>query len=95
MLSGHHVIYNVHALNRVLKRVDMPDAALGVAEDERHSSVEGVVFYPKQTFKIVQPELATKSFEYSQIDGFADPLSQDDFPKSFDIGAAIPEIGGY
>lgn len=94
MNPGHHVLYNIHALNHILKRVDEPDAALGVAENERHTSVDGVVYYPKTNTKIVQPELAHKSFEYAQIDGFADPITDKDFPKEFSLGDPIGNLNG-
>lgn len=95
MLDGWNKTYNIHALNHLSKPVEIPDAALGVSDAEKHDPVEGVVKYPTGLQKqVIQPELATKSYEFSQIDGFADPINEKDFPSSHFMGDAIGSLEG-
>lgn len=94
MLDGFHKVYNVHALKKLLKRVDIPDASLGVAEGESLSPVIDAVKYPYIEKPVMQPELATQSYELTQIDGFADPLSEKDFANESYFGEAIVSNGG-
>lgn len=94
MLTGHHRIYNVHALQRLMKPVDQPVAQLGVGDGETLAPVKGLVRYPTVIKPVLEPEVATSSYEYTQIDGFADPIKETHFPKTQSIGQAI-EGWGY
>lgn len=94
MLEGFHKSYNMHALRHILKPVHVPDVQLAVGEGETHAPIAKNVKYPYIPKGVQEPELATQSYEYTQIDGFADPLKEDDFPKSGVFGQSIG-IGGY
>ena len=94
MLDGFHKNYNVHALNRILKPVYVPDAQLAIGEAETLAPVAKKVHYPYIPKTVVEPELATQSYEYTQIDGFAEAIKEDDFPKNGIFGDAIGAIGG-
>lgn len=94
MLDGFHKVYNVFALNHIVKRVETPNVQLGVGEGERLSPVNGAVRYPTKQKEVVQPELAHQSYELTQMDGFSDPLVEKDFPKDSFMGDPIAGIGG-
>lgn len=94
MLPGHHRIYNVHALQRLLMPVDLPMAQLGVGDGETLTPIKGLVRYPTVIKPVLEPEIGTSSYEYTQIDGFADPIEEKNFPKTQTIGQAI-EGWGY
>lgn len=94
MLDGFHKSYNAHAYNRLLKVVEIPDARIGVGEGEHLAPVEMAVKYPHAAKKIMEPELATQSYELSQIDGFSEPLSQKDFSNDSFYGDSLSPVGG-
>lgn len=97
MLDGWNRTYNIHALNHITKPVEFPDAALGVSDAEKHDSVDGVVKYPTTHLNksITEPELATQSYELTQIDGFSDPITEKNFPSAHFMGDAIGKLEGY
>lgn len=92
MLEGIHKTFNVHALAHITKPVYTPDVQLAIGEAETHASIAKNITYPYIPKNITEPELATQSYEYTQMDGFADPISEDDFPKDGVLGNAI---GGF
>lgn len=95
MLNGHHKTYNIHALKSLLKPVDQPVAQLGVGDGETLSSIDNLIRYPRNLIKpVLEPEIATSSYEYTQIDGFSDPIDRSHFPNTAVIGNAL-EGWGY
>lgn len=94
MLDGHHKIYNIHALHRLLKPIDLPVAQLGVGDGESLEPINGLIRYPNVIKPVLEPEIGTSSYEYSQIDGFADPITDQNFPSTNAIGNAL-EGWGY
>lgn len=79
MLQGFHRSYNAHALNHLLKRVDVPDASLAIGEGETLAPQRNRVHYPHIRKLVTEPDISKASFELTQIDGFADKLSMADF----------------
>lgn len=94
MLDGFHKTYNAHAFNHLIKSVEFPDAQLGVGEGESLAPVLDAVKYPYIQPKLIQPELATQSYELTQIDGFSEPLSQKDFVNESFYGDSLSPVGG-
>lgn len=94
MLDGWHKSYNVHALHTLIKPVEFPVAALGVGEDEKHKSVNGVVKYPSPLQRVaLQPALNEAGYEYTQLDGEAIALTGNDFPSTYYMGDIISNYG--
>ncbi|MGE7114942.1 hypothetical protein [Lysinibacillus sp. NPDC047702] len=79
MLPGFHRSYNAHALSHILKRVDVPNASLAIAEGETLAPQNNRVHYPYIRKLVTEPDISKASFELTQIDGFADKLNQTDF----------------
>lgn len=92
MLDGFHKTYNIHALVHITKPVHVPDVQLAVGEGESLQPIAKSVQYPYIPKVVTEPELAGQSYEYTQIDGFADPIKETDFPKDGLFGDAI---GGF
>lgn len=92
MFSGFHKNYNVHAMMHITKPVYVPDAQLAIGEAETLSPIAKSVTYPYIPKTVAEPELATASYEYTQIDGFADKLNEKDFPKTGLFGEPLGGI---
>lgn len=78
----------------LIKDVAIPEVALAVGEGETLASINNAVKYPFRPKMIVQPELATQSYELSQMDGFSDPLTAKDFVNDSFYGDSLGPIGG-
>lgn len=92
MLYGFHKTYSIHAYNHITKPVEIPLDRLAVDTGESLAPLKNAVHYPFRQKEIVQPDIDNQSLEYSQIDGFADPLTPEDFPKTLYFGSPIGGI---
>lgn len=89
MLAGYHKQNNIHALKSLLKRVDVPNAALAIAEGETLAPQHNKVHYPYIRKLVTEPDISKASYELTQIDGFADKLNLDDFRGEGFFGSPI------
>ncbi len=94
MYPGFHKSYNGHALKHITKTVENPIAAIGVGDGETLSPIKNAVKYPSVLKPVMEPTIATSSYEYTQIDGFSDPITPDNFPTGMGIGSPL-EGWGY
>lgn len=92
MLKGFHKTYNIHAYNHITKEADLPLDRLAVDTGESHAPMKNLVRYPIRQKEVVQPDLDHQSLEYSQIDGYAEPIKPEDFPKTLYYGSPIGGI---
>ena len=78
-----------HALQSLIKPVEMPDVSLGIGKDENHKSVPILVF-TQQSPKIPLVEklpVNMRNYEDSQVKGTGATISLADFEtENFDIG---------
>jgi hypothetical protein len=92
MLKGYHYLNNSHAFNQLNKSIATANVRLGIGEGEDLLPQPNIVFYPNIPKQPTVPSLTNASIEQATIDGFADPISEEDFPKNLYYGEAL---GGF
>lgn len=79
--------FNGLALQNLTKRIDIPDAELGIdsGEDLRNQTLK-VQYQDKRSFVVI-PVPGTMAMEYTQLDGQAQQVNVEDLPKDFYFGS--------
>jgi hypothetical protein len=79
-------------LKQLEKLPDIPNAQLAIESGETLAPLPNIVEYPSVLKEPTYPDISHISYERASIDGYADPVKETDFPKSYFMGSPI---GGY
>ncbi|MBT2718078.1 hypothetical protein [Bacillus sp. ISL-57] len=92
MMEGYHKQNAEHAFQNINKTIYVPDArlAVGIGEDLSPSIMR--VEYQARKNYVVVPDAGNRAIEMTQIDGHAENIKEENFPKEFYIGNVI---GGF
>lgn len=80
---------NTQALKQLEKIPDVPNAQLAIDTGENLAPMPNIVEYPSVLKNPTMPDISNISYERASIDGFANPVKETDFPKTYFMGNAI------
>jgi hypothetical protein len=88
-MKGIRQLYNNQAMQLLNKRVSIPDAALAIDSGEELAPLPAMVVYPQTIKAPTMPDISNVNYERASIDGYAEPIKESDFPKTYYFGDAI------
>jgi hypothetical protein len=80
---------NSMALQGIEKLPDIPNAQLAIESGENLAPLPNIVEYPSVLKQPTYPDISNISYERASIDGYANPVQETDFPKSYYMGSPI------
>lgn len=91
-MNGYRTLCNQQALQALDKEVYIPNARLAIGSGEELAPQNPTVHYPNLAKAPIMPDINSVSYERATIDGFANPVTDNDFPKENYFGEAIGGI---
>lgn len=92
MRMNYRSLINEQAMRSLEKTVYHPETRLGVGHGEELAPLPNIVSYPHVFPAVVMPDPNHRSIEQATIDGYNDPVTDKDFPKSLYYGEALGGI---